>query len=87
MHTLGLEPGLGGEAAQDQERAGARQRPALGVEKQLRPMPPVEVRPAAREVAPQRLDCLAAHRNNALFPAFADGADETLVEVDAGPIE
>ena len=50
-----LEPGLLGEAAQDQEGAGPRQRAALGVQEQLRPVAPVEVRAAAREVAAERL--------------------------------
>ena len=51
MDALGLELGFGGEAAQDQERAGPREWAALGVQKELRPVPTVEVRATAREVA------------------------------------
>ena len=47
VDALGLEPGLRGEAPQDQERAGAGQAAALGVEEQLGPVAAVEVRAAA----------------------------------------
>ena len=47
VHAPGIEAGLGGELPQDQEGAGARQRPAARVEKQLLPVAAVEVRSAA----------------------------------------
>jgi len=87
VDALGLEAGLGREAAEDQERAGARERTALRVEEELRPVPPVEVRPAAGEVATQRLDGLPTHGDNALLAAFAQRSHEPLVEVDAGFVE
>ena len=55
VHALRLEAGLRGQPAQDQERAGARERAALRVQEELGPVAAVEVRAAAREVAPQRL--------------------------------
>ena len=45
-------------------------------------MAAVEVGPAAREVAPQRLDRLAPDRDDALLAALAEHPDEPLVEVD-----
>jgi hypothetical protein len=87
VHSLRLEPGLLRELAEDQERARARQRTALCVEEELRSMAPVEVRPPAREVAPQRLDGFRADRDDALLLALPDAADEALVEVDAGAVE
>src|SRR4051794_39626804 len=44
VDALGLEPGLVGEAAQDQKDACARERPAVRVQEQLLPVAPVEVR-------------------------------------------
>src|SRR5947208_10459800 len=51
VDALGLEPCLAGQAPQDEEDAGARERPAARVEEQLLPVPPVEVRTASREIA------------------------------------
>ena len=51
MDALRLEARLGGELAQDEECACAGQRAAAGVQEQLRPVTPIEVRPAARQVA------------------------------------
>ena len=60
---------------------------ALGVEEQLRPVAAVEERPAAGEVAAQRLGRLAADRDDALLRALADAADEPPLEVDGGALE
>ncbi len=51
MHTLGLEARLLGEPAEDEERPGAGQGTALGVQEELGPATAVEERPAAGEVA------------------------------------
>ena len=83
----GSRPGVRGEPAQDQERAGAGQRAALRVQEELGPVAPVEVRPAAREVAAERLDRLAADRDDPLLAALADDAHEPVVEVDAALLE
>ncbi len=72
MDAPRLEARLLGEAPQDQERAGAGQRAALGVQEELRPVPPVEVRPPAGEVAAERLDRRAADRHDALLAALAE---------------
>ena len=50
-------------------------------------MAAVEVRPAADEVAPQRLDRLAPDRDDPLLAALAEHADDALVEVDAVLLE
>src|SRR3954447_4152406 len=87
VDSLRVEAGLLGELAQDQEGAGPRQRPAARVQEQLRPVPRVEERTAAREVAPQRVGCRAPERDDALLAALADTADEPLLEVDAALLE
>ncbi len=45
------------------------------------------IRPAAGEVAAQRLDGLAPDRDDALLGALAEAADEPLLEIDAGALE
>jgi hypothetical protein len=51
MDARGLETGFFGSAPQDQERARARERSALGVQEELGAVAPVEVGASAREVA------------------------------------
>src|SRR4051794_4241901 len=51
VDALRLEPRLLRQLPEDEERAAARERAALRVQEELGPVPPVEVRPAAREVA------------------------------------
>ena len=87
MDARGVEARLGGEAPQDQERAGARQRAALRVQEELGPVARVEVRAAAGEVAPERLDGRASERDDALLVALAGDADEAVVEVDPRLVE
>ena len=82
-----LEAGLLGQAAQDQERARAGQRAALGVQEELRAVAAVQERAAAAQVAAQRVGRAPAERDDALLAALADRADEALVEVDAAPLE
>src|SRR5689334_20994972 len=50
VHTGGIEAGLLGSAPENQECAGARERPALRVEEELGAVAAVEMRPAARQV-------------------------------------
>src|SRR5581483_8933322 len=87
VDALGLEPRLLGDAAQDQERPGSRQRAALCVQEELRPVPAVEERPAAGEVAAERLRRGAADRDDSLLVPLADTPNEALVEVDARSLE
>ncbi len=47
VDALRVEPGLLGELAQDQERAGARERAAACVQEELGAVAPVEERAAA----------------------------------------
>src|SRR6187551_635967 len=87
VHALRLEPGLDGEAAQDEEGARAGERAALGVQEEVGPVALVEIRPPAGEVAAHGLDRLAAERDDPLLVALADAADEPLVEVHAAELE
>jgi hypothetical protein len=87
MDPRGLEAGAAGEAPEDEERACSGQRTALRVEEELRTVAPVEVRPAAGEVAAKRLCGLAADRDDALLLALADAADEAVVERDGASVE
>src|SRR5688572_12253808 len=75
-----VEAGLGGQTPQNEERARAGQRATLRVEKQLRPMTAVEVRPSAAQVAAQRLRRRPSDRDDPLLAALADAADEALLQ-------
>jgi len=87
MNPLGLEPCLAREAAEDLERARARERPPARIEEELGPVAPVQVGPSVREVAAERVGGLPSERNDALFPAFAQSPDEAPFEVDRAPLE
>ena len=50
-------------------------------------MVPVEVRPAASQVARERLRRLATDRDDALLPSLAEAADEAAVDVDGDAIQ
>ena len=65
VHPARLETGTVGQPAQDEKRAGAGQRAAARIEKQIRAVTTVEVRPADREVAAQRLGGRPAERDEA----------------------
>ena len=67
MDAVRVEPGFLGELAEDQEGAGAGEGAAAGVQEELGPVAAVEVRPAAREVAPQGLGGVPADGNDALL--------------------
>src|SRR5919201_5897744 len=84
VDTCGIEPGLAGNASEDEERAGPCQGSALGVEEELGPSPAVEIWAAAGEVAAHGLGGLPAERNDALLVSLPDATHETAVEVDAG---
>src|SRR5690348_13439635 len=49
VHACGIEPGLFGSTPENQERTGARERPALRVEEELGTVTTVEMRPSARQ--------------------------------------
>ena len=87
MDPRRFEAGFLGQAAQDQERAGARQRAALGVEEELRAVALVEVRPAAAQVAAERVGGAAPERDDPLLAALADRADEPFFQIDAVSLE
>ena len=72
----------------DQERAGASQGAALGVQEELGPVTPVEERPAACEVAPHGASTASRPSGTIAFlVALAERSDEPLLEVDAGQVE
>ena len=87
VNSFRLETGAFGEAAQDHERSGAGEPSALGVQEELLPVAAVEVRAAASEIPANRLCGGTAERDDALLSAFAEAADEALIQVDAGLLE
>src|SRR5262249_39867401 len=87
VDTSRLEPRLLGQAAEDQEGPGPRQRATLRIQEELGTVAPVEERPPAGEVAAERLDGRPADRDDPLLAALAGDAHEALVEVDAGLVE
>src|SRR6476659_9648026 len=87
MNTSGVEPGRGGELAEDQEGAGTREPAALRVEEELRAVPHVQERASAAQVTPECLRGLPADRHDPLLRPLADAADDACVEVDARLLE
>src|ERR671931_1614350 len=85
MDALRLQAGLCRQPPQDHEGSGTSQRPTLRVEEELRPVAPVEVGAAAREIAPKRVHGGPSDRNDPLLLALADAPDEAAVEVDRRP--
>src|SRR5579872_2415551 len=82
-----LQARLPGQPLEDEEGPRTRQGAALRVEEELRPVPRVEERPAAREVAAKSVDRFPADRHDPLLRALAEAADEAAVEVDGGAVE
>src|SRR5690242_16315492 len=78
VDALGLEPGLRGQPTQDEEDAGAGERPSVGVEEQLLPVAPVEVRAATGEIAAERVRGLSSDRDDPLLAPLAEAADEAV---------
>src|SRR4029077_6981183 len=87
VDALRLEPRLAGQAAQDEEDAGARERAAARIEEQLRPVALVEVRATPREVEAKGLRGIASDRDDALLVPLAQAADEAVLEVDRLGVE
>jgi hypothetical protein len=87
VHALRLQAGAYGRTAEDEERARACERAALGVQEELGAVASIEMRPPAREVAPDRFRRLPPDRDDPLLVAFAPSANEPRVEVDRAPHE
>src|SRR6478735_7438028 len=87
VDPLRLEAGLVGQPPQDEEDAGPGERPAVRVEEQLLPVAPVEMGPAAREVATEGVRCLPPDRYDSFLAAFAEGADEPVLEINGLLVE
>src|ERR1041385_2602167 len=87
VNAGGVEARGVGEPAQDQERAGPCQRSAACVEEQLGAVVAVEVRPAASQVARERLGRLSADRDDALLASLAEAADDAALDVDGDAIQ
>src|SRR5437764_11632008 len=77
-----FETRLLGQPAQHEEHSCARQASAFRVEKELRPVAPVEVRTSAREIAPERIRRGPAKRHDPLLCALAGSSAEALLEID-----
>ena len=78
VHAARLEAGPLGEAAEDEERACARQRAATRVEEEVGAMTPVEVRAPEREVAARGLGRRPPERDESLLAALADHAHDAV---------
>jgi len=87
VHASGLEARSIRELAEDQERTGARQRTAPGIEEELGPVPAVQVWTAEREVSPHGLRGRTPERDQALLVSLAEDPDHSLVEGDATFLE
>jgi hypothetical protein len=75
MDSRRLEPGAVGELAQDEERAGSRER-RRGRSGELGPVAAIEVRTAEREIAAHGFRGRAAQRHEPLLPALAEHAND-----------
>src|SRR5438105_1233403 len=69
VDALRVEPCLRRQLAEDQERSGACQRAAAGIQEELGPVPAVEIGAATREVATKRFGGLAPDRDDAFLVA------------------
>src|SRR5919204_1555125 len=87
MDAFRLEAGLLGQSLEDEESARTAERPALGVEEELRAVAPVEIGPPAGKVPAQGFGCAASDWHDTLLSAFARAANEPLVQVDAPSLE
>ena len=87
MDALGLEPGLLGKSAQDEERARARERAAARVQEEIGPVAAVEMRPAQGEVAARGLGRRASQGHEAFLPALPEHADDAALDVDRALLE
>src|SRR5437763_10087733 len=87
LDTLRPEARPTRQAPQDEECAGTREPSAFRIQKELRPVTLVQVRPAVCEVAAERVGGLAPDRNDPLLRSLADAADEPPLEVDGRPLE
>src|SRR6185503_11077765 len=87
VDTTGLEAGAVRELAEDQKRAGARERATARVQEELGPVATIEVGPAEREVAAHGLGGGTAERDEPLLPAFPEHAHDPLLECDAVLLE
>src|SRR4051794_39302563 len=87
MDTRRVEAGLRGQLPQDEKRPGAGERPALGIEEELGPVPLVEVWATTGEVAAHGLHAFAAEGDDSLLVSLAQAADEPVLQVDAAALE
>ena len=87
VDAFGLEPGLRGQAAEDEEDSGASEWSAACIEEELLSVAPLEERPAASKVEAEGLRRLASDRNDAFLIPLAEAPDEPVLEVDRLPVE
>src|SRR5207244_3888640 len=85
VDAFGLEPGLRGQAAEDEEDSGASEWSAACIEEELLSVPPLEERPATSKVEAEGLRRLASDRNDAFLIPLAEAPDEPVLEVDRIP--
>src|SRR5690348_9834533 len=72
VNALRFEPRLRGQAAQDEEDAGAGQRAAARVEEELLPVAALEERATASEVEAKRFGSFPSDRDDSFLAPLAD---------------
>jgi hypothetical protein len=87
VHAARLEARTLRELAQDEERAGPRERAAACVQEELGAVAAIEMRATEREVAANGLRSGPSERHEPLLPALAEDADDALLERDARLLE
>jgi hypothetical protein len=87
VHAAGLEARTLGELAQDEERAGSRERSAARVQEELGTVAAIEMRATEREVPANGLGGGSSEGHEPLLPALAEDADDAFVERDARLLE
>ena len=87
VHPDGLEARALRELAQDEERAGARERSAARVQEELSAVAAIEVGTTEREVAANGLGGGSSERHETLLPALAEDTDDAFLERDARFLE
>ena len=87
MDAAGLEAGAIRQLAQDEEGTGAGERTAARIQEELGAVAAVEVRTAEGEVAPHGFRGRPSERDEPLLSAFAEHADDALLDGDAALLQ
>ena len=87
MDTARVEACLLCEPPEEEEDAGAGQRPSLCVQEELGAMTAVEEWPSTREISSDGVRRAAADRDDALLATLPEAENEPLVEIYGADVE